>query len=99
MTSFIWVVISFYNSFGYNPETFFARSGAVMVILSIFVEFQLAKESHKMLHNNFFLKNKGYKTIPILPVRHSILSWFAHILVVLGTFVWGYGDLWYLKIA
>lgn len=94
-----WMLVSFYNSFGDKPEAFFARSGAVVVILAIYVEFQLSKESHKMLHNNFFAKANGLKTIPILPIRHIVLSWCAHTLVVVGTLVWGYGDLWHQKIA
>ena len=90
-----WMFVSLNSSFGYEPATFFARSGAVMVVLGIFVEFQLAKESQKMTYNNFVAKTEGYKSIPFLPVRHKILSWVAHLSVVLGTVVWGYGDLWF----
>lgn len=94
-----WIFVSLNSSFGYEPATFFARSGAVLVVLGIFVEFQLAKESQKMLYNNFVAKSKGYTSIPSLPVRHRILSWVAHLSVVFGTLVWGYGDLWYRGIV
>lgn len=94
-----WMFVSLNSSFGYEPATFFARSGAVLVVLGIFAEFQLAKESQKILYNNFVAKAKGYKSVPFLPVRHRILSWAAHLSVVLGTVVWGYGDLWYCEIA
>lgn len=94
-----WIFVSLNSSFGYEPATFFARSGAVLVVLGIFVEFQLAKESQKMQYNTFIAKSKGYKSIPFLPVRHRILSWAAHVSVVLGTLVWGYGDLWYYGIV
>lgn len=73
----------------------FARSGSVMVLLAVFVEYK-----------NFIVQSKIYSRAtegagainggvgPInQPKYRQILTRLAHFTVAFGTFVWGYGDL------
>lgn len=70
----------------------FQRSGSIAVILSIFAELFFIKESSGLLNNSEIEAKNKFKTLIIIT---NILSF---VLIVLGTFVWGYGDLIYIHL-
>jgi hypothetical protein len=94
-----WSFFSFYNSFGLDPHLFFARSGAVVVLLAVIVQYRLNRDNYILLHNIFVLKNQGYKVTPVIPRRHHIVAVTSHALVIIGTVIWGYGDIWHKYIT
>ena len=74
----------------------FSRSGALMVALSIQAEFSLLRG--RDLHHSDQLRRlaEGAPEAPgsIHPSdRHQTLEWLAHLTTILGTLIWGYGDL------
>ncbi|WP_199450047.1 hypothetical protein [Vibrio harveyi] len=97
-----------------SPEdtTWFARSGSIVVLLAVIVEFRLSsyiyedvlkaaqdsakKRGVKVSANPIVQANiDARKTVkPEVPKSRKILSICAHILVVTGTVIWGYGDKW-----
>jgi hypothetical protein len=95
-----------------EDTAWFARSGSIVVLLAVIVEFRLssyiyedvlkaAQESArnkglKVSDNSLVQANiDAKKTVkPEVPKSRRILSYCAHILVITGTIIWGYGDKW-----
>jgi len=74
----------------------FPRSGALMVALSVLAEFSLmrGRDIHHGVQLQELAAGKPVDFEPIHPSRrHQALEWLAHITSVLGTVLWGYGDL------
>ena len=86
-------VIADYYFTGYN---WFARSGSVVVLLAAFVEFKISSHIYEDIQRAQFMQSKINMSIPLKakptkPRRN--VSFAAHILLVVGTIIWGYGDL------
>ncbi|MUK48265.1 hypothetical protein [Aliivibrio fischeri] len=97
-----------------SPEitTWFARSGSIVVLFAVIVEFRLSsyiyedvlkaaqvsakKKGLKVSDNPLVQANiDARKTVkPEAPRSRKLLSICAHILVITGTVIWGYGDKW-----
>lgn len=71
-----------------QPGEWFARSGALVTVLAIFAELVIAKMFARM-HVGIQPKVRW------LVYPRSI----AFIVIVIGTFVWGYGDLLYYSLS
>lgn len=77
-----------------DPSIWFQRSGSVVVLSSLFVDFFISREKTRM-SNQFPNKWQGdffevfEKYLPIFKILHIISIIFA----VVGTIIWGYGDL------
>lgn len=89
----LWVVGSLVASL-VNPQgNWFCRSGAIMVLLSLFVEFRIGKAQQSKTSSASVAAGLGIpmgSDLPIIKQRIAKVSlWFA----VLGTLIWGYGDL------
>ncbi len=85
-----------YNGF-FIPEIdknpiWFQRSGSIAVILSIFAELFFIKESLGLAELEEENVKKRYK--PLIVITNIL----AFVSIVVGTFVWGYGDLIYIHI-
>jgi len=96
-----------------NSTTWFARSGAIVVLVAAIVEFRLASYSYEDIYNAAIqtarkkastpsvsdnpmvngLVQSNLTKKPEAPLSRKILSVVSHIFVILGTAVWGYGDL------
>ena len=95
-----------------ESTTWFARSGSIVVLLSVIVEFRLSsyiyvdvlhaaresarKSGFKVSDNPIVQANiKAIQTIkPEVPKSRKVLSVISHMLVIIGTIIWGYGDIW-----
>jgi len=95
-----WVIsiISFYIGM-HNGFHWFARSGALMVLFSIMAEYQLIMEKQNYIYKlvtqgrintEQSLRAKGNFDPSNTHKRKEIVT---HISVVIGTLIWGYGDL------
>lgn len=88
-----WGVFSYFCSHNTGEGMWFSRSGSVMVLICVIVEYRLGN-----------LQQIGFKD-PQKALQHEIVSagqqaeykkyidWFAHFQIVIGTIIWGYGDL------
>lgn len=91
---FFFVIISYKASIYDIKGLWFMRSGAILVLFAAIVEFRLNDKTLKSINR----KNVGshaFKT-PINmnnSKEHNIIAFIAHIFIILGTLIWGYGDL------
>jgi hypothetical protein len=91
-----------------KDTTWFARSGAILVLFSAIVEYRLSSflfdDIHKAAVKNA-IKNAAISTFednkllyaltaikPKPPKSRATLAITSHIFIIIGTFIWGYGD-------
>uniref|UniRef100_U1KRN0 Uncharacterized protein n=1 Tax=Pseudoalteromonas citrea DSM 8771 TaxID=1117314 RepID=U1KRN0_9GAMM len=93
--SIISIILGWFGVFKPNTEgldVWFQRSGSITVVFALLCEFKLFPVNNSLyisrIHFNDFsqLKEK-------YGLLHNILSMIALILMILGTIIWGYGDL------
>ncbi len=79
------------NLYGHN---LFSRSGSLMVLFAVIAEYNLLATRDKYQNMKLQLLSNGKKiNLKIHPkIIHQHLETIAHITVVIGTIVWGYGD-------
>ena len=79
-----------------STENWFARSGAILTFVSVVVQFLLTnlrkEEIEKLFKSNIGLKEK-IKQIKHKHPIHNALSIVTGIIGLVGTLIWGYGDL------
>jgi hypothetical protein len=84
-------VIADYYSTGCN---WFARSGAIAVLLAAIVEYRISSHIYDDIYRaNAQQQHSGFATKPKKPKNRDILSFLTHTILILGTIIWGYGDL------
>lgn len=69
----------------------FARMGSVVVLFGIMCEFSMLKLELALLYKKLENGTENQNLSPSL--WHQNKSYMAHIMVVVGTLVWGFGDL------
>lgn len=90
---FLWSLVSYFYSISGEPDIWFARSGAILVLFAIIVEYRLSKMLQTEINNSNVVAGLGIPAGVSVPKANSILSIVTHITVLLGTIVWAYGDL------
>lgn len=78
----------------FEHAEWFSRSGAIMVLLAVVVEYQLAARSYRELLNSIATASVA-PIAPKQPKTENILSKISHVAIILGTVIWGYGDLFF----
>ena len=71
----------------------FQRSGSILVLIGVIVEFLLLQFSKKEIYKD--ISSPMNQKERVMPLKFRLMQSMAHIYVVLGTFIWGYADLWY----
>ncbi|MBL7005129.1 MAG: hypothetical protein ISR69_14015 [Gammaproteobacteria bacterium] len=77
---------------GESLNTWFQRSGSIMVIVAVWAEVKLSHIQHLLnptgVYTNDCLKlRKEYGTY------YNLIVWLVSLIAVAGTLIWGYGDL------
>ena len=92
----IWASISFYLQ-SLSPDIeWFGRSGAVMTLCAVIVEYRLASYIYEDIHQANFMNKRIDLYVPFKPKVTRERKWvgrFAHLFIICGTLIWGYGDL------
>lgn len=88
--SFFMVCVSYF--FNTDDGTWFARSGSVMVLFAVIVEHLLSKIKTHTYSPNAFVNSKPVMLDRDMESRYFITKYIAHIYIVIGTLIWGYGD-------
>lgn len=93
----VFSLISAYASL-VSEGDWFARSGAILSFVSVVVQFLLSNLKKNELEN-LFRSNIGLKEkinhVKIKDKRFEVLSLSSGITGLVGTLIWGYGDLLY----
>ena len=96
-----WIIcILFYCIATLYGSHWFSRSGSLMVLLGAMSEYLLLQ--NQTTHMSTILRGTGtFGGSPITsvdpPEYHKNISKYVHITVILGTFIWGFGDLFVLS--
>lgn len=80
----------------YGSWNWFARSGAIVVLLAVVVEYRTNSHIYEDVQRAQFHQSIIDLSVPIKakPTKKRMrISIAAHVLVFLGTLIWGYGDL------
>lgn len=84
-----------YHSFmipcGENPEVWFQRSGSIVVLLAVWIEYKLFKINGDV-HPSGMSTSQLNKLTEKYGTSHKVASYLAAALAITGTFIWGYGD-------
>ena len=92
----IWVSISFYLQSSSPDSEWVGRSGAVMTLCVVTVEYRLTRFVYEDIHRANFLSKVVELYVPFKPrvtIERKWVARFAHLFIISGTLVWGYGDL------
>ncbi|NCB14028.1 MAG: hypothetical protein EOM78_20740 [Erysipelotrichia bacterium] len=86
------IVVSLSLYFNNESGTWFARSGSIMVLFAVIVEYYLSFVKTYENSSNVFTNSKPNMTKRNMPFKYKFLKYIAHIFIVFGTLIWGYGD-------
>jgi hypothetical protein len=96
VASFLFVALSFVVSTQTTVD-WFSRSGAVMCLIAAAANFGLVKihqsDLAKILRDQDHSAREKAEAILKPPETYTRLSWLSYVTGVLGTAIWGYGDL------
>jgi len=79
-----------------TSKIWFSRSGSILVLLSVIVEYRIAQYIYNDIQKSLFINKKIKLPIPLKPQPQKekvVVARIAHSFIVLGTLIWGYGDL------
>lgn len=88
-----WFFISFYLQSICPDKEWVGRSGAILALGGVIVEFRLAKFIYEDIHRANFLNKQIELYVPFKPRVPKERKWvarFAHLFVIAGTLIWGY---------
>ncbi|GHC17908.1 hypothetical protein [Aidingimonas halophila] len=87
------VMISLYLSFITNDGQWFQRSGALMVLFSIGVEYHRKQELHPAKRRDGALTVASSRLAGTVQRCWRAIPFVCYLAVVIGTLIWSYGDL------
>ena len=74
--------------------TWFARFGSLIVLFAVMSEYTMLHSELRIIYDNLENNNTIKEITDISPSRwHQKKMWLTHLTVVLGTLIWGFGDL------
>ncbi len=91
--AFTWGVLGFVWACKMDDGLWFSRSGSVIVLLSVIVEFRLVNLQQLGYKNAQKAVQHSIVSSGMLPIHKKLISLFALVQIVIGTLIWGYGDL------
>lgn len=95
IAAWVFVLVSFFLQSQYGLELF-SRSGAMMVLITVVAKQLLLKGKNQFRTAQLKAIDKGEKANldKVHPTKtHQYLEIFANANILLGTLIWGYGDL------
>lgn len=91
------VVTSILGWFGQPASEWFARSGSILVLVGAIIEYRCNRFSQIYIEESIRWGSGrvGGPTIFVAAWHRVIVKYVAHTYIILGTFIWGYGDKWF----
>lgn len=92
--AWFWAVFSFFTST--SAGTWFARSGAVMCLIGAVATFWLVNDYARILTiavENGITQARRVELVFSPPKLYQSIQYFGYITGIVGTVIWGYGDI------
>jgi hypothetical protein len=92
--SWLWAIFSFFTST--SAGTWFARSGSVMCLIGAAAAFKLINDYNRALGTAVEHGITQSRRVELVfdPPKHFLsIQYFAYLTGIVGTLIWGYGDL------
>ena len=88
------LVVSIWFSVTLREGEWFQRFGAIVVLISVILEIRqsMAKQPEA---TGVLVNNNPVMTEPHFPTVRNLFHWIAWGGIVIGTLIWGYGDLFF----
>ena len=96
LAAIAWSVVSYCYHLSGDPSMWFARSGAVLIFSAVVVEYRLSGMLQKRTSSANATAGLGIPTGVGVPKANKILAIVSHVLVLLGTIIWAYGDVFHV---
>ena len=93
LISLAWGVYNFLCSYSTGDGMWFSRSGSVIVLICVIVEFRLGNLRQLGFENAQKAFQHDIVSSGQLPEYKKYIGWFTHFQIIIGTLIWGYGDL------
>ena len=90
------VFVSLVASFISGDGHWFQRSGSLLVLFSVVLEFRQSQMTKPSVSSDVSINNRPVATSRNTPAFRKWLHYYALLAIVIGTLVWGYGDLLFL---
>ena len=71
----------------------FQRSGSIMVLFAVALDFEQSKYTKTKESNSLIVEEKPAIIGQVLSTTRIYIQRFSIVLIILGTAIWGYGDL------
>ena len=78
--------------FNNETGTIFSRSGSIIVLFGAVVEYSLSQIKPYTVSSNVSISGNKAITDREMPKIYKIQRTIAHLFIVFGTLIWGYGD-------
>ncbi|HCM1204851.1 TPA: hypothetical protein N2883_004524 [Vibrio parahaemolyticus] len=92
-------LISVFGDYLFVGFNWFARSGAILVLIGAVVEYRVSSHIYEDIQRVQFQQSKISLPVPLKgkPTKNrKKIQIAAHTVIVFGTLIWGYGDLVWL---
>jgi hypothetical protein len=91
--AFLWAVCGYILACKLDNGLWFSRSGSIVVLFCAIVEYRLWSLQQLGHTNAQKAFSQGIVSSGMIPSHKKRIGWITHVQIVIGTLIWGYGDL------
>ena len=89
------LVVSLWFSVTLREGEWFQRSGAIVVLISVILEIRQSIAKQPQANSRHYIDKTPVMIKQHFPNVRSLFHWIAWSGIVIGTLIWGYGDLFF----
>ena len=89
------LVASLWFSVTLREGEWFQRSGAIVVLISVILEIRQSLAKQPKANSKMFIGGNPVMIEQHIPTVRNLFHWIAWGGIVIGTLIWGYGDLFF----
>ena len=89
------LIVSLWSSVTLREGDWFQRSGAIVVLISVLLEIRQSIAKQPQANSKLSAGGNPVMTKQHIPTVRNLFHWIAWSGIVIGTLIWGYGDLFF----
>ena len=89
------LIVSLWFSVTLREGEWFQRSGAIVVLISVILEIRQSLAKQPQANSWVTINKSPVVTEKHIPTERKLFHWIAWVGIVIGTLIWGYGDLFF----